>query len=72
MTKRCLGVVKLVMGLHYGSFKVVEFIIELHHESSEGIEVSIEALPYGLLHLYELVSGRFTRGTMLKLLTSVG
>ena len=56
MIKRCLGVMKVVMELHYRSLKMVEFIMELHHWSSKEGEVSIEALPYGLLHPYRPTS----------------
>ena len=36
----------LVIKFHQGSLKVVEFIMELHHESPKDGEASIEALPH--------------------------
>ena len=42
--------VKLVMGLHHGNLKVVDFIIEFHHgspkEGEASIEVSSHRLPF--------------------------
>ena len=35
---------------------MVEFIMELYHGSFERSEASVEASPYGFLHLCELMS----------------
>ena len=35
VTKRCLKMVKLVITLHHGSLKVVEFIIKYHYRNLE-------------------------------------
>ena len=43
--KRCLGVVKLMMGLHHMNLKVMEFIMELDHENSKDSEASVGASP---------------------------
>ena len=37
---------------------MVEFMMELHHESPKNDEASMEASPHGLLNLYELASGK--------------
>ena len=58
VSKGFLNIIKLVMGLHYRSFQVAEFMLELHHGTFEGSEASVEVSPHGLSHLYELVSGR--------------
>ena len=41
--KRYLGMVKLVLWLHYNSLKVVEFMVELNHKSLEEGEASVSA-----------------------------
>ena len=41
------------------NLKVVGFMMELHHGSPKGGEASVDASPYGLLHLCELVIGWF-------------
>ena len=61
VTKRCHKVVKLEMGLHHGSLKVVEFIIELHHKSPVRSEVSVKALSYRLLYLCEHMNDWFCK-----------
>ena len=48
--------VKVVMELHHGNLKVVGFMMKLHYWSFNKGEASVEASPYGLLYLYELVS----------------
>ena len=56
VTKRYLRVIKLVMGLYYGSLKVVDFIMELHHGSLKENKVRVDTSAYELLHTCELVS----------------
>ena len=51
-------VVKLVIGLYHQRCKKVKFMMELHHGSAKEYEASVGALPYGLPHPYEPVSGR--------------
>ena len=59
VSKRYPRVVKLEMGLHHKSLKVMEFMIELHHESLIEDESSVDASPHRLLHMCELVSNLF-------------
>ena len=59
VSKRCFEVVKLVMGLHRESLKVVVFMMELHHMNLKGYEANMEASSYGLLYRCKLVSGPF-------------
>ena len=49
--------------LHYKSFKMIEFKMELNCRSLEGGEASVEASSHGLPHSYELVSGWYTKRT---------
>ena len=58
VSKRCLKVVKLVMGFHHHALKVVEYMIELHHRSCKEGEASVGASLMELLHLYELMSNQ--------------
>ena len=44
VTKRCLKMVKEVVGLYHQSIKVVEFMIKLHHGRSKKGKASVEAL----------------------------
>ena len=50
VTKRCSMVVKLEMGLYYGSLKVMEFMMELHYRNPKRGKASVEASPHGLLY----------------------
>ena len=59
VTRRCPGVVKLMMGFHHGNLKMTEFMMELHYESPEGGDASIETSLYELPHLYEMLSSQF-------------
>ena len=43
VTKRCFKVVNIAMELHYGSLKVVKFMMEFHHKNSKEGEVRAEA-----------------------------
>ena len=52
---------KLVMGLHYKSSMVMEFIMELHCGSPKEGEASVEASPHGFLYLCEPKNGRFLK-----------
>ena len=42
VAKNCLEVLKLEIEFYHGSFKVVEFMMELHHEHLKGGEAQLD------------------------------
>ena len=44
-SKRCPGVVKLVMGFHHQRYKNMKFMMELYHGSPKEREASVGASP---------------------------